>query len=209
MEEKRLTPIERFLSWIKTLDKKFLTNRILYWIFKTKDKRKLWIEIFVIFDIFFAFVWIWLLDILSPIGCLTWLPISLVIICVCYRIVEIIFYQFFALLVTIEETLRSPERMLALLILNYFEIIFWFAFFYRISYDLFLIREGVNISLNSISGSLYFSVVTMTTLGYGDITPNNIIAMFLISFQTLIGLYIALLIIARFIPFLRRTQTKK
>jgi len=200
-----LTPIERFLSWIKTLDKKFLTNRIIYWIFKTKDKRKLWIDIVVIFDIFFAFVWIWLLDILSPIGGLTWLPISVVILCVCYRIVEIIFYQFYALLVTREETLRSPERLLVLLILNYFEIIFWFAFFYRISYDLFLIGKGVNISLNSISGSLYFSVVTMTTLGYGDITPNNIIAMFLISFQTLIGLYIALLVIARFISFLRRT----
>lgn len=204
-----LTPIERFLSWFKTLEEKFLSNRIICWKFKNDDKRSFWIDIVVIFDIFFAFVWIWLLDILSPIGCLMRLTILVVIICVCYRIVEIIFYQLFALLFTREENLRSPERMLVLLILNYFEIILWFAFFYRVSYDLFFIRKGVNISLNSISGSLYFSVVTMTTLGYGDITPNNIVAMFIISSQTLIGLYIALIIIARFIPFLRRAETKK
>jgi hypothetical protein len=37
---------------------------------------------------------------------------------------------------------------------------------------------------------LYFSVVTITTLGYGEITPTTDIAKFLVSFEVLCGLFL-------------------
>ena len=44
-------------------------------------------------------------------------------------------------------------------------------------------------------GFVYFSFVTLTTLGYGDITPNNIIVGTLTYMEALIGqLYVAIMI---------------
>ena len=47
----------------------------------------------------------------------------------------------------------------------------------------------------------------MSTLGYGDLTPIHSLGMFLISVQTLIGLLIAFVIIARFITQLPKHRT--
>lgn len=44
-------------------------------------------------------------------------------------------------------------------------------------------------------GFVYFSFVTLTTLGYGDITPNNIVVGTATYFEALIGqLYVAIMI---------------
>jgi hypothetical protein len=46
-----------------------------------------------------------------------------------------------------------------------------------------------------VEGLIYYSFVTMTTLGYGDITPNTILAGTLAYAQALVGqLYVALTI---------------
>jgi len=95
--------------------------------------------------------------------------------------------------------IRSYRRMLICLLHNYFEIIFLFAMFYRILEFCF---ESGSICPNSVLGSLYFSVVTMSTLGYGDITPLNKWGVIICGFQTLIGLFMVLVMLASFIRLL-------
>lgn len=89
---------------------------------------------------------------------------------------------------------RSIERLVILAIQNYFEIIFWFAVIYRNLDSLF--------HLNTFWESLYLSLATMTLLGSGEISPGRTEAFILLILQTTIGLFMALVIISRFIALL-------
>ncbi len=60
-----------------------------------------------------------------------------------------------------------------------FSILYWMPGTYLVS--------GDN-RINSITESIYFSVVTITTLGYGDIAPANGVAMLLAGAESLIGI---------------------
>ncbi len=129
------------------------------------------------------------------------------------RISSIIIYQIWVLFLPCyfkiikKYSITSVPRLIILLLINYLEILFFFALFYRNFTDFFTVNN--NFSLNSISGSSYFSLVTMTTLGYGDVTPTQWQGMFIISIQTLIGLFMALLIIARSISHLPKHKTEQ
>lgn len=101
--------------------------------------------------------------------------------------------------------LRSYRRIIILLVINYFEIITWFATIYRIFNYLF---ESKSISLDTIISSLYFSIQTITTLGYGEIHPNSLMGCGLVSLQTIIGLFMALMMISRFINLIPTPGTK-
>jgi len=128
------------------------------------------------------------------------------------RVVEIVIYQinvvFFdeyrARSAGSEYHLESYRRIAILLLFNYFEILFWFALFYRNFESAF---NGRKVHLNSFVGSLYYSLVTMSTLGYGDITPTKTFGKILIIIQTLIGVFMALVVIARFISFIPKPET--
>ena len=100
--------------------------------------------------------------------------------------------------------LLSSRRSVIHVILNYLEILVWFAIFYRNFNCCF--NERV-IQLNTFSGSFYHSVVTMSTLGYGDITPDTTIGICLIIAQTLIGLFMILLVLARFMSMLYKPKS--
>lgn len=128
------------------------------------------------------------------------------------RIFEVVIYQINVLLfdeyrakkASKEYAVRGFRRVVLLLLHNYTEILFWFALFYRNFGFLF---DSKNIPLDSLGGSLYFSVVTMSTLGYGDIIPKETAGLFLIFTQTSIGIFMALLILARFISLLPTPKT--
>jgi len=137
------------------------------------------------------------------------------ILILCYsafRIFEVLIYQINILLfdeyrarkVGQEYAVRGFRRIVLLLIHNYIEILFWFALFYR---NLALLFESRHVSLDSLGGSLYFSLVTMSTLGYGDIVPKGRTGLFLVFMQTSIGIFMALLILARFISLIPEPKT--
>jgi voltage-gated potassium channel len=54
---------------------------------------------------------------------------------------------------------------------------------------------------------VYFSMVTITTLGYGDITPENLVAGFLAGLEALVGVfYIAILMASLVSDFMAQRQ---
>ena len=147
--------------------------------------------------------------------CLTVIPINKIIwIYGCVRIFEVINVQINLLLFDQfrAEGKKKPyfvtsfTRTVLLLIHNYLEIVVWFALVYHTFYYFF---ETINISLNTVLGSLYFSLVTMTTLGYGDITPKTQWGTLIVIIQTLIGIFMALLLLARFVALLPRPDERK
>lgn len=99
---------------------------------------------------------------------------------------------------------RGFRRIVILLLHNYAEIIFWFALFYR---NLDWAFETGKACLNSFFTALNFSFVKMTTFGYTTIYPKEPWGDVLVFTQSAIGLFMALLILARFISFLPKPKT--
>jgi hypothetical protein len=137
------------------------------------------------------------------------------ILILCYgaiRIFEIVVYQTNVLLFDEYSVKKGGEtygvaglrRLVLLLLHNYIEVLFWFSVFYRNSNHMF---DSGRISLDSFAGSLYFSIVTMSTLGYGDVTPTQDTALFLVMVQTMIGVFMALVMLARFVSLLPKPGT--
>jgi hypothetical protein len=145
-------------------------------------------------------------------GVLQWILIAIGII----RVVEIVIYQinvtfldeYRNLKKRVKDPLtplyavRSFRRLVLLTIHNYFEVLVWFAAFYAVAAPYFYSIRGVNLS--DISGALYFSIVTMTTLGYGDIHPLGCIGMLLTCAQTMIGVFLAIVVFARVVSLIPR-----
>ena len=123
------------------------------------------------------------------------------------RIVEIITYLAeVSIFAAFEEdyNVRSYKRILLLGLHNYFEVIIWFAAAYCYWQEWFKGSE----KLSTLMGSIYFSVLTMTTLGYGEIYPSVDQGRALVTIQLLIGIFITLVILARFISYLLLPKTR-
>ena len=125
------------------------------------------------------------------------------------RVVEIFVYQVNVLLwdprrarqEDKEYRLLGYRRSLVLGLHNYAEMVLWFAAIYGSLPQLFDDPECI---LAHALGCLYFSVVTVTTLGYGDVTPIDSLGWFLVVAQTTLGVFMALVIISRFVSLLPR-----
>lgn len=85
---------------------------------------------------------------------------------------------------------RIPQslRLPATFAVAYMIIIFLFAIFYCIAGLEMTDRFGETRGAN-IFDCIYFSVVTVTTLGYGDISPSGFIQKFLVVLETLLGVF--------------------
>ncbi len=101
-----------------------------------------------------------------------------------------------------EQKLLSPERNVLYALHTYAAMLFWFAIYY-IKFDHLFYYRQAGFGLDSLWRSLYFSVVTMSTLGYGDIVPMTPVGAFLVISQTLIGVFLALIILGAFISWMK------
>jgi hypothetical protein len=127
----------------------------------------------------------------------------------CLRVVEIFVYQVNVLLWDPKRAREqgnkyqflSYRRALILGLHNYAEIVLWFAAIYGVCNEHFNDPQSV---LAQALGCVYFSVVTITTLGYGDVTPTDAWGWFLVVTQTTVGVFMALLIFSRFVGLLPR-----
>lgn len=93
--------------------------------------------------------------------------------------------------------LNGYRRMVILLMQNYCEIIFWFAAQYIFFQSMF--QFAVQGSHESVLGAVYTSFVVMTSFGFYNVTPLGVLAYSLVIGQAMIGLFMTLLSLARFI----------
>jgi len=131
------------------------------------------------------------------------------------RISEIIVYKVNVLLYDPERAQERGEiyewhsyrRSLVLALLNYAEILLWFAASYLALACDFVVKP-VDLTPKTPILALYYSVIIMSTLGYGDITPASTLTRSLAMIQTTIGLVLALLIISRMVSLLPKPETR-
>lgn len=94
-------------------------------------------------------------------------------------------------LANIFRILRQMWEALAAFLVGYIAIVFVFACFYAAAwqYNRATAFRGVDAHhFPSFADFVYFSVVTMSTLGYGDVIPANAITRTLVCFQVVLGL---------------------
>jgi hypothetical protein len=89
---------------------------------------------------------------------------------------------------------QSYNRLLILLFVNYLQIVAGFAYLYL--HTAKVVRSGCSNAITSAGDALYFSVVTITTLGFGDMTPFSSWAKFLVTAEVLTGLVFLVLVVA-------------
>jgi hypothetical protein len=126
----------------------------------TSTMRKIAIEVYVLFKLCFPLLAL-------KFG---WIDKSWVLYLVIYFLFETVIYV--TSLIFIADASREsvqPRRSLALLFLNFFEIVFDFAFMY--AYFEMRIPNFFTRDLHGGIDSIYFSFVTAATVGYGDIAP--------------------------------------
>ena len=128
------------------------------------------------------------------------------------RVFEVIIYQINVLLFDEYRekkagksyALRGYRRIVILLLTNYVEVILWFALFYCYWDWAF---QTSRVALESFLGALNFSFATMTTFSYTTIYPKETLGDVLTLIQSAIGLFMALLILARFISLIPKPET--
>jgi hypothetical protein len=64
-------------------------------------------------------------------------------------------------------------------------------------------------ALSTARGALYYSVVTMATLGYGDIFPTDDRARVFVTVHLGVAVFITLLVLARFVSYLPAPRSKE
>jgi len=101
-------------------------------------------------------------------------------------------------------TVVSYRRSILLAGLLYLESALWFATLYRRCPGAF---TCTNVPLSAPLKALYFSVVTITTLGYGDVAASTNTGFLLVMAEALSGLFMTLGILARVVSYLPRPET--
>lgn len=104
-----------------------------------------------------------------------------------------------------EYKVRGYRRLVLLLLHNFTEIIFWFALFYRTMPEEMLPEP---IDPNSVFSSVNFSFVIMTSFGLPGMQPNTSFAQAVVLAESMIGLFLAVMILARFIGMLPSPESK-
>jgi len=81
---------------------------------------------------------------------------------------------------------RSFKRSILLLFLNYVEIIFAFAVLYSCG-------NYLNKPFTNSFDAIYFSTITLSTIGYGEFYPVTLVGKILASSQAILFLFFAIL----------------
>ncbi|WP_222910215.1 potassium channel family protein [Pseudomonas sp. DNDY-54] len=88
--------------------------------------------------------------------------------------------------------LKDPSRSLFFAFGHYIEIGLSMGYVYWC-------LDSFNQNSITISKSVYFSFITMTTIGFGDITPNTDIARLIVTAHSIVGLFMLVTVIGIFL----------
>jgi hypothetical protein len=133
---------------------------------------------------------------LASLGAMLWLwPTSdIPAFLAAYRIVDSFVYRLCIIFVDRYKPswgLRSVNRAIILALINYLELTIGFAIIYAWS-------GAISSHTHTLTGALealYFSCITVTTLGYGDFSPSNSFGQLLVIIETMMGIVLLVLVI--------------
>jgi hypothetical protein len=117
-------------------------------------------------------------------------PVFIIVIII-YLLAEILLHLIGGALVWGRYSI-NPQRSLVLTFINYAEFTIAFAVFY-------LHWDCLSLHPLSTTQALYFSLVTATTVGYGDITPGNSTAQVIVMIQLSVFVLFVLLFLTTFV----------
>lgn len=156
---------------------------------------------------FYVIIWFFLFFVLL------WYPLPLTFILyiiVLYGLIDLLNYRLCIVFVDRYQQdwgLRSLNRSLLLLMLNFFEIILGFAILYLATESIGY--SNSNEAISTPIEALYFSTVTITTLGFGDIQPILKIGQKLAMLEVLSGFILVILVIGVFISGINIKEIKR
>lgn len=123
----------------------------------------------------------------------------LISIILAYQSVQVIFnalyYSFLRPAFFGNKTVHQIYRNIILLLINYIELIIIFSLIFFINKDVFFKYDAVAQKVDAI----YFSIITITTIGYGDITPIHPIGKIAVAFEALFGTILFVIALSRMI----------
>jgi hypothetical protein len=96
------------------------------------------------------------------------------------------------------------RRIVILLLHSYAEILLWFALFYLTFNQSF---DAGSVTLQHPWQAIAYSFYTLTTFGYAATAPIDGLAYFLVFSESAIGLFMALVILSRFLSLLPTPQS--
>lgn len=118
---------------------------------------------------------------------------------VVYQVNVMLFDEYRARKAGIPYHLKGYRRIVLLLLHNYAEMIFWFATSYRIYFETFQWGDGLP---SQALHALNTSFTTMTSFGQMNPMPVDPVGMALVFVQSLVGIFMTLLSLARFITLI-------
>lgn len=182
----RLSVLERFVMCSLVLVRGLSLN---FWIKRPgqpKEKRTQISEWYVL---------IWFAVLIS----FLFLPkIAIIPLLTAYRLIEGFNYRLCIIFVDryhSEWSLRSLNRSLILLLINYCEMAVGFAILYLYTNSVLLDKGLITDPWNAV----YFSIVTITTLGDGRFVPASTMGEFLVCAEAIMGLVFLALVVSMFI----------
>lgn len=98
----------------------------------------------------------------------------------------------------------SFRRIVILLLHSYFEMMLWFALFYLHFNNSF---DAGSVTLQKPYQAIAFSFYTLTSFGYAVTAPLDRLGYFLVFSESIVGLFMALVILARFLSLLPSPET--
>jgi len=106
--------------------------------------------------------------------------------------------------------LRSRNRSLVLLLFNYIEMILGFAYLFLVTQSVRHVPLGTSepVDLQGAVDALYFSTVTITTLGYGDFQPYTATGRILVTLEATGGVVFLALVLATFLTMTRDDERR-
>ncbi len=122
------------------------------------------------------------------------------------RVLEIIVYQVWLILFAFYENptsdpdyaVRGYRRIVILALHNYLEVVIWFGAAYATFKNLFAHSDVLSTGV----GAFYYSMVTMSTVGYGEVTPASDLGRLLVTAHLAVGVFMSIVILARFVSYL-------
>ncbi len=158
-------PYENILIKLDFISLSFLTFEFFYKLFGARDKFKFLKNIYNIIDaiVVGAFV-LYLLQITSTTAFVSLRLINTIRVLVLLRIIKL------------RHINLSHET------LNFITIL---IFSFILSCFIWLAENGVNPKINNFADAFYFTVISITTIGYGDITPQTMWGKMIIVFAVL------------------------